>query len=83
MKILGHIKGVDVFSLKSLIFWSKSARPFRYFLLFISINQPSPICDLNFQQIIENQENNTHKKRMLISIEQLYLQNNLRSKRYS
>lgn len=83
MKILGHIKGVDVFSLKSLIFWLKSARPFRYFLLFISINHPSPICDLNFQQIIENQENNTHKKRMLISREQLYLQNNLRSKRYS
>ena len=83
MKILGHIKGVDVFSLKSLIFWSKSARPFRYFLLFISIKQSSPICDLNFQQIIENQENNTHKKRMLISREQLYLQNNLRSKRYS
>ena len=83
MKILGHIKGVDVFSLKSLIFWSKSARQFRYFLLFISIKPPSPICDLNFQQIIENQENNTHKKRMLISREQLYLQNNLRSKRYS
>lgn len=83
MKILGHIKGVVFFSLKSLIFWSKSARPFRYSLLFISIKHPSPICDLNFQQIIENQENNTHKKRMLISIEQLYLQNNIRSKRYS
>ncbi len=83
MKILGHIKGVVCFILKSLIFWSKSARLFRYFLLFISIKLPSPICDLNFQQIIENQEHNTHTKRMLISIEQLYLQNNLRSKRYS
>ncbi len=36
------------------------------------IKLPSPICDLNFQQIIENQEHNTHTKRMLISIEQLY-----------
>lgn len=62
MEILGYIKGVGVFIVNSLIFWSKSPRQSSVFLSFISIITHPPICNLKFQQLLENQRHKARKK---------------------